>query len=163
MRRCTYFFVMILMACTSPETDQTVVAEENKKEIVLHYYGDTISEDAAIASSALMANMEGKDSLGIKLKATINETCSKKGCWMDVDLGDGQSMMVRFKDYGFFVPKDGMQGKTAVFKGMAYRDTVPVADLKHYAEDAGKTAEEIEKITEPEITMSFEATGVIIK
>ena len=62
----------------------------------------------------------------------------------------------------FFVPKDA-SGKTAIFEGVAYNDTIPVNDLKHYAEDEGKSKEEIEKITKPEVTISFEAHGVIIK
>ena len=38
-----------------------------------------------------------------------------------------------------------------------------VADLKHYAEDAGKSPEEIAKITEPSIEFAFEANGVLLK
>ena len=35
--------------------------------------------------------------------------------------------------------------------------------LRHYAEDAGKTEEEIMTITEPEYVLSFTANGVIIQ
>ena len=38
-----------------------------------------------------------------------------------------------------------------------------VEELKHYAEDAGETQEVIDAITEPEISLAFEAKGVIIK
>ena len=47
--------------------------------------------------------------------------------------------------------------KTAFIQGVAKKEIITVAELKHYAEDAGKSAEEIAKITEPEVTMSFEA------
>ena len=80
---------------------------------------------------------------------------------MTVKLDDENEMMVRFKDYGFFVPFD-CDGKNAVFEGVAFHDTTLVADLRHYAEDAGKSAEEIEAITEPEISTGFLANGVII-
>ena len=48
---------------------------------------------------------------------------------------------------------------------MCIRDSnkVSVADLKHYAEDAGKSEDEIAKITEPKIEYAFEANGVLIK
>jgi hypothetical protein len=46
--------------------------------------------------------------------------------------------------------------------GIAYREVVSVEMLRHYAEDAGKSKEEIMKITEPETKLSFEADGVII-
>jgi hypothetical protein len=45
---------------------------------------------------------------------------------------------------------------------MAYVDTISVADQKHYLEDANASKEEIDAITEPEINLSFLATGVIL-
>ena len=71
-------------------------------------------------------------------------------------------MRVTFKDYAFFVPKDA-SGKTVIMDGYAYKNVTTVAELRHYAEDAGKPKEEIEKITEPESELVFEAHGVIIK
>ena len=81
---------------------------------------------------------------------------------MDVDLGNGESMVVKFKDYGFFVPKNS-SGSTAVLEGVAKVETQTVDWLKHKAEDAGKSQEEIDAITEPEVKVSFMADGVIIK
>jgi hypothetical protein len=98
----------------------------------------------------------------VTLEATINETCKVKGCWMTVDMGNGEEMRVRFKDYGFFVPTEGVGGMNAVMEGFAFIDTLDVGYLKHLAEDAEKSAEEIAAITEPEISMNFEAVGVVI-
>jgi hypothetical protein len=81
---------------------------------------------------------------------------------MTVKMPDGGNMMVRFLDYGFFVPTEGLEGKKAVMKGMASKETVDVATLRHYAEDAGKSKEEIAKITEPETNLMFLADGVLI-
>jgi len=72
-------------------------------------------------------------------------------------------MMVRFKDYGFFVPLEGMEGKTAVFEGFAFTDSISVEELRHYAEDAGEDSTAIAAITEAEVNLAFEASGVIIK
>ena len=69
--------------------------------------------------------------------------------------------MVKFKDYGFFMPKD-IAGKEVIINGKAYVEEVSVDEQRHYAEDAGKTKEEIAKITEPKRTFSFEADGVLI-
>jgi hypothetical protein len=124
-------------------------------------FGDKINADGAIDGQIFLKNIEGKDSLDTKIEATIQSVCQKKGCWMNVDLGEGKSMMVRFKDYGFFVPKDA-SGRKAVMDGRAFREILSVDMLRHYAEDAGKSKEEIEKITEPETRLSFEASGVLI-
>ena len=70
-------------------------------------------------------------------------------------------MRVTFKDYAFFMPKD-LTGKRVVVEGYAYVDETPVDVLRHYAEDAGKSKEEIEKITEPKREVAYEASGVVI-
>jgi len=70
---------------------------------------------------------------------------------------------VRFQDYGFFVPTEGAEGKRTVIQGEAFYDTLTVAMLQHYAEDAGKSADEIAAITEPELRLAFTATGVMIE
>ena len=71
-------------------------------------------------------------------------------------------MKVRFMDYGFFVPTKGLEGKKAVMQGTATREVVDVPTLRHYAEDAGKSKEEIELITDPETNLMFLADGVLI-
>jgi hypothetical protein len=124
-------------------------------------FGEKIKLDGAIEGASFLKQIDGKDSLLVKISAPIVNVCQKKGCWMNVDLGEGKQMMVRFKDYGFFVPKDA-DGKIAVMDGVAFREVLSVDMLRHYAEDAGKTKEEIEKITEPETRLSFEASGVLI-
>lgn len=126
-----------------------------------NYYGEKIKANGAISTSEFVKLIEGKDSLAVKMKVKINEACKKKGCWMNVELGNGQSMMVRFKDYGFFVPKDA-DGSDAIIEGQAFREEVSVDMLRHYAEDAGKSKDEIAAITKSEINLSFEAVGVII-
>ena len=71
--------------------------------------------------------------------------------------------MVRFKDYSFFVPKEGVEGRNAIIQGEAYYDTLTVELLQHYAQDAGKSEDEILAITDPEYNFLFEASGVIIQ
>lgn len=154
-------------ACNSPKQDQTetVTAPEEQPEApaeVVAYFGEEINMDDAVASSEVTSKLADQQEMDMKVAATINTCCQKKGCWMTVSLGEEDEMMVRFKDYGFFVPKDA-DGYDAVFEGRVFRDTVDVATLQHYAEDAGKTTEEIEAITEPEIRLAFEASGVAIK
>jgi hypothetical protein len=53
-------------------------------------------------------------------------------------------------------------GRKAIMEGRAFREVLSVDMLRHYAEDAGKSKEEIEKIVEPETRLSFEASGVLI-
>lgn len=126
------------------------------------YHGKKISEKGAIPATELAATMGKKDKIPAKVEGTVESVCKMKGCWMNVKTGDGQVMRVSFKDYGFFVPKD-IVGKTIVMEGTAETTTTPVSELRHYAQDAGKSKEEVEKITEPEKALTFVADGVIVK
>lgn len=126
------------------------------------YHGKKISEKGAMPATQLAMNMGKKDKMPAKVEGTVESVCKMKGCWMNVKTGDGQVMRVSFKDYGFFVPKD-IVGKTVVMEGTAETTTTPVSELRHYAQDAGKSKEEVEKITEPEKALTFVADGVIVK
>ena len=98
----------------------------------------------------------------VKVRGTVQEVCQAKGCWMNIANDEtGESMMVRFKDYGFFMPKD-IAGREVIIEGQASFQETSVEELRHYAEDAGKSAEEIAAITEPKRELSFLASGVIL-
>jgi hypothetical protein len=70
--------------------------------------------------------------------------------------------MVRFKDH-FTIPPGTDKGTGAYLHGVAFMDTIPVPDLQHFAEDAGKSPEEIAMITEPEFELNFTADGIVLK
>ena len=98
----------------------------------------------------------------VKIEGEILSSCHMKGCWMKISV-EKDTVLVRFKDYGFFVPKNGIEGKSTIINGKLSVDTLSIAQLQHYAEDAGKSKEEIALISKPEITISFLADGVVIK
>lgn len=166
MRKLAFLFIgaSLLTACNNTtnqteEETETVVSEINSD---YQYYGDSITDENAIPVADLMAKMEGTDSASVKVEGVVNESCKMKGCWMKMDLGNGEEMRVSFKDYGFFVPKN-LDGETAIMEGYAKVTTTDVDMLKHLAHDAGKSEEEIAAITEPEVGITYVATGVIIK
>ena len=101
-----------------------------------------------------------QDSVQLKVKGKIIDVCSKKGCWMTIELPNKQELMVRFKDYGFFVPVDS--SGEVIINGLAYINNTSVDELRHYAKDAGASINDIESIVEPKITYNFEADGVLL-
>ena len=126
------------------------------------WYGEEFEMAEAISGVEMAKLMSDSSNNEFIVAGTIQECCQKKGCWMKVDMGDGEAMRVTFKDYGFFVPLDAA-GSTMTMKGVAMYDTLSVDYLKHLAEDANASQEEIDAITEPELALVFEATGVHIK
>ncbi len=128
------------------------------------FFGEKIDEKGAQSMSVLYKEMydNKKGEWATKVEGEVTGVCQVKGCWMTLKGPEGQDMRVRFKDYGFFMPFD-LEGSTVVIDGVAKMDTTSIADLKHYAEDEGLPQEEIDKITEPEIAVTFLADGVMIK
>jgi|SRR5690606_26657898 uncharacterized protein involved in high-affinity Fe2+ transport len=128
-------------------------------------FGSKIGADKALTKDQMLkkyASLKKGDTVAVKFRSTIKSVCKKKGCWMKMELPNGQESFVRFKDYGFFVPLNADDSE-AIVSGRAFIDEVSVEELRHYAKDGGKSQEEIEKITQPKITYAFTADGVLIR
>lgn len=153
-----------MAACQEGENTANVegTADTTATAQAANVFGISVNEPAAIDLAKMSADLQGKDSLECTLKGKVVEVCQKKGCWMTIEKPDGSTMQVKFKDYALFMPKD-IAGREVVMHGVAKTETVSVEDLRHYAEDAGKTKKEIEAITQPETKVSFLADGVVIK
>jgi hypothetical protein len=151
--------VVLIAGCT-PKAQETAQVEQETIENY-SYFGEQIAPEDALEVKYLSEKITGNDSLAIKLVGNISEVCQNKGCWMTIELENGEKMRVTFKDYGFFVPKDA-SGKTVVIDGLAYQSVTSVDELRHYAEDAGKSAEEVAAITDGKKELTFTAAGVAI-
>ena len=126
-------------------------------------FGVEISDQPTHSFNTIYDLAQNGEVTNIILEGEITQTCAKKGCWMDVKVSEQDTLMVRFKDYGFFVPKEGVEGLRTVVKGNAKMDTISVEMLRHYAEDAGDSEEEILNIMEPKYVLEFIAEGVLIE
>jgi DNA-directed RNA polymerase subunit F len=125
-------------------------------------YGEKITADGAVPLSDAVAKLNSEtESVNTKVKAKIVEVCPKKGCWLKLQLNDKETATVKMKDYGFFLPL-AAKGKTVVIDGEVKRKTISVAELKHYAEDAKKSKEEIDAITKPENEIRLTAKGIVV-
>jgi hypothetical protein len=96
----------------------------------------------------------------VRVDATIDSVCQKRGCWMILKDGDARTQ-VKFQGYGFFVPFD-VAGRKVSIEGQAKETELSEAMRRHYAQDAGKSKEEIEKIKGPEKAVMFIADAVEI-
>ena len=165
MKSITLLIICVLMLNSCKNKSQEDVKNTVKiKKTEYASFGKEIIADDAVLSSIMAAHyksMNAGDSINSKIIAEVNEVCQAKGCWMRLNLDDENEVMVKFKDYGFFVPKD-ITGKKVIINGQAFVEEVSVDEQRHYAEDAGKSLEEIASITVPKRTYSFEADGVLV-
>ncbi|MCG1036029.1 DUF4920 domain-containing protein [Polaribacter sargassicola] len=156
--------ILAFTACKESKKE-TREAVEPKQEVVYDSFGEKITLDDAISSEKLLAkfkDLKVGDTLDVKFTSSIEDVCPKKGCWMKLPLAEDKTTFVRFKDYGFFMPLDS-KGREVVVNGKAFVKETSVEELQHYAQDAGKTEEEIAAITESKIDFAFEADGVLMK
>lgn len=142
-------------------------SQENKSGNSEHYFfvGEEVEATNILSAYQMQERYEALktgDTLKVTFRGDVASVCKEKGCWMKVALEDGREVMVKFKDYAFFVPKD-IENKEVIMEGKAYVTEMSVDDQRHYAEDAGKSADEVRAITAPAVTLSFLAEGVKIK
>jgi hypothetical protein len=124
-------------------------------------FGEKITAANAQPVAALPALLEGREALPIRVEGKVTDVCPKKGCWVKLELPNQQSVFVRMKDYGFFVPV-AIKGHTVVIDGTAKTVVTSVDDLKHYAEDAKKSQAEIDAIKEPKREIQLMANGILV-
>lgn len=150
-----YFLSLVCMFCVAFAFAQPPVGDANPGD----GYGAKISTKNAKPIGEVAARLEGNEPMKAKVIGKVVDVCSAKGCWAKVELENGETAMIKMKDYGFFLPK-AVKGKMVVLDGEIQKVVTPVSELKHYAEDAKKSQAEIDAITEPKEEVSFTAKGI---
>lgn len=152
---------IFLFACNTTPEGKAQLTADGKIEALA--FGEEINKSDAISYDEMIDRMAGSDSLNTKVMGTVEGVCQAKGCWINIvsDNPDQPSMFVKFKDYGFFMPKD-IAGKRVIMEGYAFKEVTPVDELRHYAEDEGKSSAEIAAIVAPKEELKFLASGVLL-
>jgi hypothetical protein len=125
-------------------------------------YGGKLSATKVIKAKKLNSILEKGDvdqGQNVAIEGKVLEVCPKKGCWVKVELDDKTIASVKMKGYAFFVPVS-LEGKKVKIEGKAEIATTSIDELKHFAEDAKKTQEEIDAITQPKKERKIMASGI---
>jgi hypothetical protein len=122
-------------------------------------FGAKTNENKAVKAEELHTVLADKEA-AVKVKGKVVEVCKAEGCWLRMETASG-TMLIKMKNHGFLVPLS-LNGKTIIAEGTASMKETSVDMLKHYAEDAGKSAEDIAKITEPKREIVMQATGILV-
>lgn len=155
--------IVVMIISSACNSSKSGLANQKSSSSDGKHFGEKISASKAIVYDDLLKKLQGKDSLQAKVVGTVESVCQVKGCWMNLvsSQADQPKLFVQFKDYSFFMPKD-IAGHKVVIQGYAYRSVTSVEELRHYAEDAGKTPLEIKAITKPLEELKFLASGVLL-
>lgn len=161
-------FLPFLLALTISTVAYSQAEKSDRKADVAGNFtliGQEFSPDNIFSSAKMGKTFQGLkpgDTVKVSFQGKVATVCQKKGCWMTMNLENGDEVMVKFKDYAFFVPAN-TSGKEVILNGKAYVTEMSVEEQKHYAGDAGKSAQEIAAIKKPARKFSFLADGVKIK
>jgi len=142
----TLMFLLIFSCGKKEETQQ-------KAEADVKTYGTEMTMNAATSLAELYQHPEQYEGKEIRLDGQIVDVCQKKGCWLKLKQGE-YDITVRFKDYAFFVPKDGA-GNLVSVQGIFSTKTD-----KHVEEE---TAVQGAEVKEEKPSYSFTASSVVIK
>lgn len=124
-------------------------------------FGSETSPEGALPVAALPGLLQNGESRDVKVTGVVTDVCPKMGCWLSLDIPGDTRVFVKMKDYGFFVPV-ALAGKKVVIDAQAMMVRTSVDELRHYAEDAKKSREEIEAITEDQEEIRLTANGIVI-
>ena len=156
--------LVVVIGCNNEKVANNAKQEVKHEIRSFDSFGDKILKESALNSDEMLTMfnaMKAGDTINVKFASRVKEVCSKKGCWMKLSLDDNSEAMVRFKDYGFFMPLDATD-REVIIEGKAFVQETSIEELKHYAEDAGKSKDEIAKIIATKKEFAFEANGVLM-
>ena len=108
--------------------------------------GAPLSKGEVKSIDEVAKNPEAFSGKQVLVSGTISAVCKVKGCWMTL-AGKGANTRARvtFKDYAFFVPKDG-KGMRAVMDAEVKIKMMSDAERQHLADDGGVSVDQIPKV-----------------
>lgn len=154
MKYVSLFLLLGIAAC-QPDAPAPVA------EDTYATFGAALTPAGAQPLPAVLADAEALAGQSVKVSGTVREVCQNKGCWLTLNADGVDPVRVTFRDYGFFVPKD-LAGHEVVLEGTLQQTTVDVETLRHYAEEGGKSEDEVAAITAPKVAFSLIADGVLV-
>jgi len=152
MKYAIFLFLLVYMFSANAQDKEKIQAARGVM------YGQ-VSEEKSVVPVDELPNKLVDDTFTGQIKGKVAEVCKAEGCWIRLQKKDGSTMMVRAKDHAFLMPEN-IVGRTVLIEGNATVKDTPEATRKHYAEDAGKSKEEIAKIKGSEKSIEFAAKGV---
>ncbi len=138
--------LIVFSACTNfGNTEKQAV--EKKKPLV------------TLMATQLADSMAMQNELEVLIAGTITDVCRMSGCWLELDMGNGNRVLITFPEEVFVVDTNAI-GKQATVTGTASKVIVPVNRLRLQAADEGESEEMVNAINEPITEYSIAATKV---
>lgn len=93
--------------------------------------GAEIGDSPTVDLKEALAAAEEYVGRSVIVEGKVDKVCPVKGCWLELMPADeARGVRVKFKDYGFFVPKDSM-GSMARLEGKFVREELSKREVDH--------------------------------
>src|SRR5690554_6985021 len=92
---------LLVFSCKNNPSENLEVSE-GKNELTYVSFGEEIVADQAVELASMVENyktMKVGDSVSTKLIGKVDQVCQSKGCWMKMDLGNDEQVMVRSEEH----------------------------------------------------------------
>ena len=93
-----------------------ISCEQKTEMATAQKFGDEVTLEKSVSLTEIYASPDQYKNKEIRVEGTIKEVCQHKGCWLKLTDGT-KELTIRFKDYGFFVPKDAATS-TVIVQGI---------------------------------------------
>ncbi len=154
--------ILFLLTVVTLTFSTVILAQEAEPAKPGVIYGSFPEKGKPVISVNELEKNIGEAKYEGRVQGKVVEVCKAMGCWAKIERADGSTVMIKVKDHEFAMPID-LVGKVVVADGIAEVKLTSVSMLKHYAEDAGKNKEEIDKIKEAkkEVLMTLKGVKVV--
>lgn len=156
------FILLTFVAVSCGQTQQKPAQTGKVDKSSTGNFGNEFSPVNTIPVTRIADFFTHSDTAAITISGNISASCQHTGCWMDLDMGNKETIHVTFKDGSFTIPLNAA-GKNAVAEGIAIRKLIPAETLQNYAREDGKSEAEVVAITKPAYAYEFIADGVLIE
>lgn len=103
--------------------------------------GAPVPSGEAIPVAQIIASPDKYAGRPILVEGRVRAACQKRGCWMEIGAPNvaaaGPAVRVRFKDYGFFVPKDAA-GADARLAGEVTMRSLAKDEVAHFESEGAR-------------------------
>ena len=164
--------------CAEPDAVEEIGTDALGENVEYASFGESVVLEDGMTTldpAALTSDPLAYGGTVVRVEGTVAEVCKMAGCWLTLQTSEGSgganptAPPVRVQvprdeagEYVFTFPKDlGMV--EAIVEGTVAVDTLGVDELRHYAEDEGRSAAEIDAITEPQPQIVLTARGALVK
>jgi len=131
------------------------------------HYGNKmkLAADKTACIKDVLAGPEEYNGKFIRICGQVESVCAAKGCWMRLAYpGSKDTLFVKFTCpvSGRLIPMEAV-GHQAVVEGTLTVGEITEAEARHYAEDAGKSPEEIAKIVGPQKELWMASPAAMVR